>query len=63
MVIRVIPLAICLAWLAFEARFSPSFFIATVDTSLVSITSGIKGTLGVDTPLTPRTALVDVDGS
>lgn len=63
MVIRVIPLAICLAWLAYEARFSPSFFVATVDTSLVSIAGGIEATLGLDTPLSARTALVDVDGS
>jgi len=42
MVLRSIPLAICLMWLGYEAHFSPAFFADTVETSIVSITGGMQ---------------------
>ena len=48
MILRAVPLAALLAWLAYESHFSPSFFAATVSTSLSSIRDGIDDMLSRD---------------
>lgn len=50
MFLRSVPLIICLLWLGYEARFSPSFFVSTLETSLASISSGIDGAISGDFP-------------
>jgi len=56
MLIRSIPLAICLAWLTYESHFSVSFFQQTVTASMASITQGIEQALGADAPAHTRVA-------
>jgi hypothetical protein len=51
MLVRSIPLVVCLAWLAYESHFSVSFFQQTVSVSLTSITQGIEQALGADEPV------------
>lgn len=50
MLVRSIPLVICLAWLTYESHFSIGFFQQTVTASLTSITQGIEQALGADEP-------------
>jgi hypothetical protein len=45
MIVRAVPLALCLLWLAYESRFSPSFFVATVGTSLSLMAEGVDDLL------------------
>jgi hypothetical protein len=56
MLVRSIPLAICMAWLAYESHFSVSFFQETVTTSLISISDGIEEALGGDLRSHPQVA-------
>lgn len=58
MIVRSIPLAVCLAWLAYESHFSISFFQQTVTASVISITRGAEEALGVDGPAYPQVASV-----
>lgn len=56
MLVRSIPLAICLAWLAYESQFSISYFQQTVTASLISIEQGIEQAIGADVPVQTRVA-------
>jgi hypothetical protein len=50
MLVRSIPFALCMAWLAYESHFSVSFFQQTVTASVISISDGIEEALGGDLP-------------
>jgi hypothetical protein len=41
-------LVVCLAWMAYQAQFSPSFFFHMVGASLVDMQSGIDSALAKD---------------
>ena len=56
MLVRSIPFAICLSWLAYESHFSVSFFQETVTASVTSISEGIEEALGGDLPSYPQVA-------
>ena len=56
MLVRSIPLAICLMWLAYESHLSVSFFQETVTASLTSIAQGVEEALGGDLPSYPQLA-------
>ncbi len=47
MLARSIPLALCLAFIAYESRFSASVFTQTVEAGFASIRQGIEETVGV----------------
>ena len=59
MFVRAIPLMICLGWLVYESHFSPSFFVATVETSVNSIMAGLDDVIGGDFPSHFTTAAVE----
>lgn len=63
MLVRSVPLALCLLWLAYESHFSPSFFISTVETGVVSIVSGMEDVLLADQPADYGTVLASADGA
>jgi hypothetical protein len=63
MLVRSVPLALCLLWLAYESHFSPSFFVATLETGAVSIASGMEDVLIADQPADFPTVLASADGS
>lgn len=48
MIPRVLLLAICFAWMAYESHFSPNFFFRTVRTSIVDIQAGIDDAMRRD---------------
>jgi hypothetical protein len=48
MILRAIPLAVLLFWLAYQSHFSPSFFAQTVSTSLSLIAAGTDDALAGD---------------
>lgn len=56
MLVRSIPLAICLAWLTYESHFSVSFFQETLTASVASISAGIEEALGGDLSSYPQVA-------
>jgi hypothetical protein len=56
MLVRSIPLAICLTWLAYESHFSVSFFEETVTASLASIEQGVVEALGGNVSSYPQLA-------
>jgi hypothetical protein len=56
MLVRSIPFAICLAWLAYESHFSVGFFQETVTASVISIADGIEEALGGNLPSYPQVA-------
>lgn len=59
MLVRSIPLVICLTWLAYESHFSIGFFQQTVSASVTSITQGVEQALGADVPARTRIASVE----
>jgi hypothetical protein len=59
MIIRSLPLAVCLAWFAYESHFSASFFTRTVASGLSSITQGMEDALGADHPAYTSVASVE----
>jgi hypothetical protein len=61
MFLRSVPLIICLLWLGYEARFSPSFFVATLETSLTSISSGIEDAISGDVPAPTATKMASAE--
>jgi hypothetical protein len=63
MIVRALPLAACLLWLAYESHFSPSFFVSTLETSLASLAGGLDGVVAGEISPPIRTAQVDADGS
>lgn len=48
MLLRAVPLALLLAWLAYESHFSPSFFAAQVHISLQAMAGGLDDVLTGD---------------
>lgn len=56
MLVRSIPFAICLTWLAYESHFSFSFFQDTLRTSVISISDGIEDAFGGKLTLHPQVA-------
>jgi hypothetical protein len=63
MIVRALPLAACLFWLACESPFSPVFFVSTLETSLASLAGGLDDVVAGEIPLTMRTALASADDS
>jgi hypothetical protein len=61
MIIRALPLAICLFWLAFESHFSPSFFVATLERSVASLAGGIDDVVSVETARPAATVLASAE--
>ncbi len=63
MIARSVPLIVCLAWLAFESHFSPSFFVATLERSIASITGGMNEVVAAEYPAQFQTALASADAA
>lgn len=63
MFLRSVPLIICLLWLGYEARFSPSFFVSTIETSLASISDGIDDVISGDIPAPEATKVASAQGN
>ena len=61
MLFRSIPLIACLLWLGYEAGFSPSFFAATIEASLNSISQGIDGAISGDLPSSSATKMASAN--
>ena len=52
MTARVALFAGCLLWLAYQSHFSPTYFAATVQTSLADIFGGISDSIAADNAAT-----------
>ncbi len=61
MIIRALPLAICLFWLACESQFSPSFFVATLEQSVTSLAGGIDDVVSVEVARPAATMLASAE--
>ena len=56
MLARLALFAGCLFWLSYESHFSPKFFIATVEASLVEIFAGLDRAITAEYPIYVKTA-------
>jgi hypothetical protein len=46
----------CFLWLSYESHFSPTFFVATVETSLADIFGGLDHAIMEEYPVHVKTA-------